>query len=642
MNQTTILPRGEFQTATTPDTLDLTKHASLAIHGVIGNVDPEIGPEMWFHCEMSRNHPYMRHLSSDNACTPKYGELLPMMRLMTGSEEGLELENQMRRRLISQVEDGIFWNKAESHRPWRCMYSWDKEDKNPKGEDLASPVGNARMMRTLMTWREIDDDPGYDELITQMLDGHERMLITRTRDNGEKYSYFPDAGYGEAFSYPRNTGWHHDNEPMSDTEGMEGSVTCYHGHSAYFLSKWYRLTGDERALDMAKRVVNYNIHPRMWGGVALHDSDLEQYATTAVATHAPNIPPSMPSPSGVDAGRKGHWFMHFHGRAVGMRGILEYGLVTGDQRALEFANNTWAYSRSHMMDRIGWIDGAPAKGGYCEGCNLGDFVGLGIRLSDAGVGDYWDDVDACVRNALVEGQFTDLEQAQSFVNQYSDTPEDLPKGFDKQINTENILERLQGVYFAGSLPVAVGLTSIGCCTGNGPMGFYYAWEGAVREDDHLTTINLLLNRTSHSVDVTSWLPYTGRVEIAIKTATKVTIRIPRWIIRRELRLQVDGQDQTLLWAGNYIMVTDLAPGNVITLTFTVPTDSVTYTWNARIPNEERDFTFQMRGSTCIKAEPQDWLSPGYLKSYQRDYMNTDIAPTKTIKQYLPERIFRDW
>jgi len=355
------VPAGTFETVTLPETLDLADHARQAIHGATGNLDMEIGSEMWFHCEMAHKTPFMKHLSCDNACTPKYGEMLPMMRLMCGSDENLEIESHMRQRLISLIEDGIYWNKAEPNRPWRCIYNWDKDDTNPKGEDLASPVGNARMMRTLMTWRFIDGDTGYDDLISQMLDGHERMLVTRSRENGDRYSYFPDAGYGEAFSYPRNTGWLHENEPMSDTEGMEGSVTCYHGHSAYFLSKWYRETGDERALDMAKRVVDYNIQPHMWGGVALHDSELEQFATTATATTAPNIPPNMPSPAGIDAGRKGHWFMHFHGRAVGMRGILEYGLTTGDQRALEFANNTWAYSRGLMMDRIGWIDG-PCQG----------------------------------------------------------------------------------------------------------------------------------------------------------------------------------------------------------------------------------------------------------------------------------------
>ena len=34
------------QPVTVPDTLDLAQHARLAIHGITGNLDPDIGPDM--------------------------------------------------------------------------------------------------------------------------------------------------------------------------------------------------------------------------------------------------------------------------------------------------------------------------------------------------------------------------------------------------------------------------------------------------------------------------------------------------------------------------------------------------------------------------------------------------------------------
>lgn len=644
------MPAGKHETHTIPDTLDLTDHAQLAIHGVIGNLDPDVGYDMWFHCEMAHKTPFMKHPSCDNACTPKYGKLLPMMRLMSGSDEGLDIEAQMRNRLCALIEEGIYWNKAEPHRPWRCMYNWDKADHNPKNEDLASPVGNARMMHTLMTWAETENTSQYDDLIREMIEGHERMLVTRQRKDGSRYSYFPDAGYGEAFSYPRNSGWLHEREPMTDTEGMEGSVTCYHGHSAYFLSKWYHRTGDERALDMARRIVNYNIQPHMWGGVALHDSELEQVSTTAVSKSAPNIPPSIPSPTGVDGGRKGHWFMHFHGRAVGMRGILEYGIVTGDQRALEFANNTWAYSRSHMMDRIGWIDGAPAKGGYCEGCNLADFMGMAIRLSDAGVGDYWDDVDACMRNALIEQQFYDLEAGKHVLTDIGEDPEGMLDGLPGQFCTEDVLNRLHGVYFAGSNPVAASLTSIGCCTGNGPMGFYYAWEAALREDANIVTANLLINRVGHAAEIRSWLPYEGKVEIHMKAARKLAVRLPRWVSKSRVECHVSlvqsaGQTThpvTPEIVGNYATFDALQPGDIITLEFPVFNDTVTYTWNKRVPDQERDVTFEMRGSTCVGIKDRWDMGPGWIPNYRREHMKAEMTPMVEKSFHIPERIYQLW
>ena len=45
----------------------------------------------------------------------------------------------------------------------------------------------------------------------------------------------------------------------------------------------------------------------------------------------------------------------------------------------------------------------------CEGCCLADITALAVRLSDAGVGDYWEDVDQYVRNQLVEQQFVNAD-----------------------------------------------------------------------------------------------------------------------------------------------------------------------------------------------------------------------------------------
>ena len=37
----------------------------MAIHGITGNFDPDIGPDMWFHCEMAHQTPFMKHISCD-------------------------------------------------------------------------------------------------------------------------------------------------------------------------------------------------------------------------------------------------------------------------------------------------------------------------------------------------------------------------------------------------------------------------------------------------------------------------------------------------------------------------------------------------------------------------------------------------
>ena len=43
----------------------------------------------------------------------------------------------------------------------------------------------------------------------------------------------------------------------------------------------------------------------------------------------------------------------------------------------------------------------------CEACEVADMIALGVKLSQAGTGDYWDDVDRYLRNHFCEMQLTD-------------------------------------------------------------------------------------------------------------------------------------------------------------------------------------------------------------------------------------------
>ena len=143
------------------------------------------------------------------------------------------------------------------------------------------------------------------------------------------------------------------------------------------------------------------------------------------------IAPPLPDPAWSAGPEMGHWCSHFHARSIGIRGMLEYAMAAHDVRVLEFVRRYYEFSLTQGIARIGYIDTHPSSTDECEGCGLGDLVALGIRLSDAGMGDYWDDVDACVRNRLVEQQFTDakiLEQI-SANSPIDSCCTDSPKGF---------------------------------------------------------------------------------------------------------------------------------------------------------------------------------------------------------------------
>ena len=69
---------------------------------------------------------------------------------------------------------------------------------------------------------------------------------------------------------------------------------------------------------------------------------------------------------------------HFHLRAIALRGLLEYAVVTGDDRIKEFVRRSYEYMRMYAIPRMGFISCMPASrlARYCESCMLGDWVAL--------------------------------------------------------------------------------------------------------------------------------------------------------------------------------------------------------------------------------------------------------------------------
>ena len=61
-----------------------------------------------------------------------------------------------------------------------------------------------------------------------------------------------------------------------------------------------------------------------------------------------------------------------------------------------------------------------------EGCGVADMIRLAVKLTDAGLGDYWDDVDSIVRNHGTEQQFIDLGPMRKFAGHGTKRRDDCP------------------------------------------------------------------------------------------------------------------------------------------------------------------------------------------------------------------------
>ena len=134
------------------------------------------------------------------------------------------------------------------------------------------------------------------------------------------------------------------------------------------------LTGNEQALRLSGELVRFYTKPKFWA-----DWKGGEYPRVEGAEHA-------------------HWQGHWHGYINTLRAIFEYAIATNDERLKEFVRDGYEWARQKGCARIGYFDG--------QGCGCGRIIGLAVKLSYHGVGDYWEDVDQYIRNHGTEMQFT--------------------------------------------------------------------------------------------------------------------------------------------------------------------------------------------------------------------------------------------
>jgi hypothetical protein len=452
----------------------------------------------------------------------------------------------------------------------------------------------------------------------------ERMLELAIQK--EEYAYYPNVGCGNDFSYPRQSGWVHTDEPATSQEGAEGATIFYLGQPIRGLIRWYQRSGDERFLELCRKFTHFITLPKYWGAV------VEQEPAFG-ATRA-------------------HFWGHFHGTLAGLRGILEYALVADDYRLKSFVRDGYEWAWHNLSPRLGIDIGL-------EGCTTGDLVALGVQLSSAGIGDFWDQVDVLVRNSLAEAQVIDLDGIQRLSQggparplgalygapldyRYAN-PVLLPP-LPGQETIDNVLERAIGG-FAFNLARGRYQTpfEMHCCTANGNQGFYYAWDAVLSVAGDAVTVNLLFNRFSPWLDLLSYLPYEGKAVIRNKKARKLHIRIPGWVKQNGLRCSINGEYFEPSWSGRMINLYDVPLNAEIVIEFPLAIETVEVSipsLNARQLKGVVKATYQFKGSTCIGQVGDEQVfnsDEHWVRLYQREGYRLDTAPMVEVPYRVVER-----
>ena len=424
--------------ALVPDTLDLAERARAGVNGLVGIVDragryqPNQCGRYYRNPQVLSTEPGGYIFFTGNEMWGKHVESLLEMRLMSGSAQEADIDEKTTQGMVSCIEDdGLF-------------YSYIKKaqgDTLVEGEDFSDLVGGARVMLGLVAKYQLDGNPEWKKHLARLAKGFMDHAVYK-----DDYAYYPDGHMGGAVSRPRS-GWKNNDEPIGtslyetkDWYECSTNVLFTFGGIVQALCRWYLISDDKPSLDLAGKMVRFMLKPRFWKPEA--------------------------EPAAIVSAEHAHFEGHIHATVRGLWGLLEYAVIANDEKLKVFVRDGYEYIRTFGVARIGL---------FGEGCTIGDMTCLAVKLTDAGVGDYWEDIDQYVRNHLTEIQVLKGDPIRKIAEA---SPAHAVRSWE---DADQFVERTIGVLCDDGLhPTVATPGAMLCCTYNGLIGYYHAWKGIVR------------------------------------------------------------------------------------------------------------------------------------------------------------------
>ncbi len=611
-----------------PDTLDIQQRIALAVNGLTGPTDPDKDYLLYFRVNFRSNPPSMSHGPSD-ICQIKFMESLPLMRLASGAALNDRVDPVWMKTALGMIgPDGlVYWPTF----PWSRYPDWCEPC--PKGAKHYSVAMFCGRMIGAMTIYMLRDSSGpWEKEIQKVVHGLRSIAIQK-----DDYAFFPQGGFSPGTRRVREASL-----PL----GVWASLV---GWTIHGLAQYHRVSGFEPAVDLASRLTRYLVHHgRYYGpdGEFLPNYGGQGEMDEGWARDSQGFNPGPPPVNNL---------IHFQHHMVPLLGTLDHALAVGDANLADFVRHSFEWARTKGNALLGYfpenIDNY-AELETSELCEVAGMIGLALKLSAAGLGDYWDDADRWIRNMFAEGQLLRPEwvyhsaEGGMVTSKTRIPPSAMGEGIS-DIDTsredpkapapmsilsdtcDRVPERNVGAFAgwptANDWFIGHGSGIMHCCTGNATRALYYIWEHMLTYDRGTLTVNLLLNRPSKWADVHSHIPYTGQVDIVVKRACKeLRVRIPEWVTPQQVSSKINGKKRQLNWDKRYALVGPVAGKDEVTMSFPISER------RRETDIECQHYHLITRGNEVVDIYPRGRFCP----LYQRDYYRTDTTRWKKVQRFV--------
>ena len=126
------------------------------------------------------------------------------------------------------------------------------------------------------------------------------------------------------------------------------------------------------------------------------------------------------------------------------------------------------------------------------------------------------------------------------------------------------------------------------------------------------------SRNSPWVEVVSYRPYQGRVDVLVHKTTDLAIRVPSWVAKEDIRVSVGGKSVAVkLSPERYVELQKVKKGKWVRLEYPLRKVTIEEKVNGK------DFKIRWRGDTVVELTPRGKLYPTYT---QRGPMEADSPP----------------
>jgi hypothetical protein len=522
-----------------PQTYFLEDAAGLARASILARLDPTLNYQPFFRLDLGGDVPQAHHASWDYCdMAGRFVDALILTAPMVGANGPAEAEEGLRAFLLARFNP-------------RDGLAYDAEA--PWSRYHADMFCQGRALIGLVSWYLLTGSAAVEEKIDGQIAGLSRIA----------------AWDGDRCFFPKDI-WVEDH--WEDGGLWNGKAPGYSTQQIVGLARYARATGSPAALRLARGL---SLHFQGCGVVAL------------------------------DGTFKGH--THSQGILPTILGVLAYALVAGDEDLAAWCQRAYEHARRHTSS-FGWIpDGLGFDisetpfAGTCETCALADLIEIAITLTEAGLGDYWDDVDRYARNQLLEQQLRDVSR----VSPHADpaTAAIIRGAFDSAALANSLIGDQHGLVE-------------GCCTPAGARACMVVWDRIITRDAEGFHINLLFSRDTPWARLTSSEPYKGEFRIEVRQAATFFLRLPAWIDRDRIRLTVDGEERPTELRGQILVLGDARPGQTFVVTYPQSNREITDTIAGT------GYVTHWKGGTVTRITP----CGGRYPTYQRAALESTELP----------------